>query len=117
MIYGGFYFIFCCWKITPPNNDKSSILSLKISPILSPPFSSREAHHVFDHRTSRLCDDPECRGVLNDSIINFGESLPQNEVKKAFDHAEKVCVLMMDLYVHVCMCVRVCIRVYACGCM
>eukprot|EP00731_Ephydatia_muelleri_P016643 Em0009g1067a len=59
-------------------------------------FETREAHHVFDHRTSRLCDDPECRGILNDSIINFGESLPQNEVKKAFDHAEKadLCIVM-----------------------
>ena len=107
------FLIFCCWniaKITPPNNDKSSILSLKISPILSPPFSSREAHHVFDHRTSRLCDDPECRGVLNDSIINFGESLPQNEVKKAFDHAEKVCVCVDDEFI--CACVYVCACMY-----
>ena len=63
---------------------------------------------MFDHRTSRLCDDPKCRGVLNDSIINFGENLPQSEVKKAFDHAEKVCM---------CICGCVCVCVCMCMCM
>ena len=27
--------------------------------------------------TGRKCDDPACRGDLRDSIINFGESLPE----------------------------------------
>ena len=46
--------------------------------------------HVFDHTTSRVCDDPNCRGTLQDSIINFGENLPEDELTKAFDHAKKV---------------------------
>lgn len=50
----------------------------------------REAEHVFDHTTSRQCDDPSCKGQLKDSIINFGENLPEIELKKAFDHAQKV---------------------------
>lgn len=59
-------------------------------------FETREAFGVFDHRTSRLCDDPGCRGVLQDSIINFGENLPEGELKKAFDHAGKadMCIVL-----------------------
>ena len=53
-------------------------------------YTYREAVHVFDHTTSRVCDDLSCRGTLHDSIINFGESLPEDELIKAFDHAKKV---------------------------
>ena len=45
---------------------------------------------MFDHTTSRQCDDPQCRGELDDSIINFGENLPEGELKKAFTHAKMV---------------------------
>ena len=58
----------------------------------------REALHVFDHATSRLCDDPKCRGVLEDSIINFGENLPQEELGKAFSHAKQVGPLHTPLH-------------------
>ena len=30
---------------------------------------------IFD--SGRLCDDPKCRGKLKDTIINFGQNLPQ----------------------------------------
>ena len=45
---------------------------------------------MFDHVTSRKCDDPNCRGTLHDSIINFGENLPAGELDKAFSNADKV---------------------------
>ena len=45
---------------------------------------------MFDHTTSRRCDDPACRGTLYDSIVNFDEILPELELSKAFDHAHKV---------------------------
>lgn len=45
---------------------------------------------MFDHTTSRKCDDPSCNGQLKDSIINFGENLPETELRNAFDHAGKV---------------------------
>ena len=38
-------------------------------------FRVRTASNFNDHKTGRKCDDPQCRGLLNDSIINFGESL------------------------------------------
>lgn len=52
-----------------------------------------------DHYTGRRCDKPECRGRLRDSIINFGEDLPEDELTKAFDHAEKadVCLVLGNI--------------------
>lgn len=38
-------------------------------------YRVRTATKNFIHQTGRECDDPECRGPLIDSIINFGESL------------------------------------------
>ena len=46
--------------------------------------------------TSRLCDDPNCRGVLYDSIINFGENLPERELTAAMEHSKKaeLCIVL-----------------------
>lgn len=38
-------------------------------------FSVRTAKTVHEHNTGRKCDDPNCRGALKDTIINFGEQL------------------------------------------
>ncbi|KAK6841269.1 hypothetical protein PG989_010176 [Apiospora arundinis] len=42
---------------------------------------------IHDHRTGRKC--ALCGGVLIDTIINFGESLPEDALQFARDHAEK----------------------------
>ncbi|KAG4435789.1 hypothetical protein IFR05_008733 [Cadophora sp. M221] len=42
---------------------------------------------VRDHRTGRKC--ARCGGVLQDSIINFGESLPAEALQRAFDNAKR----------------------------
>lgn len=42
---------------------------------------------VHDHRTGRKC--AICGGVLLDSIINFGEALPEDALLKAFKNAKK----------------------------
>ena len=55
-------------------------------------FRTREARGLFLHETSRKCDDPQCRGQLLDSIVNFGEQLPDHELTKAFNGADKVSV-------------------------
>eukprot|EP01017_Pseudomicrothorax_dubius_P003548 TRINITY_DN10534_c0_g1_i2.p1 TRINITY_DN10534_c0_g1~~TRINITY_DN10534_c0_g1_i2.p1 ORF type:complete len:398 (-),score=77.10 TRINITY_DN10534_c0_g1_i2:37-1230(-) len=47
-------------------------------------FRCRTAEKVHDHRTGRFCDDPACRGELYDSIINFGENLPEQELEDGF---------------------------------
>lgn len=52
-------------------------------------FRTRNAKKVHDHKTGRYCADPKCRGELKDSIINFGESLPEKALNKAYEHAEK----------------------------
>ena len=53
------------------------------------------------HYTGRRCDKPTCRGRLKDSIINFGEDLPQDELDKAFDHAEQadLCLVLGRLFI------------------
>ena len=59
-------------------------------------FETREAFGVFNHETTRRCDDPSCRSVLLDSIVNFGEQLPELEIRAAYEHAGKadVCVVL-----------------------
>lgn len=42
---------------------------------------------MHDHRTGRKC--AVCGGILLDSIINFGEDLPEADFQRAYDHAEK----------------------------
>ncbi|ORY58116.1 DHS-like NAD/FAD-binding domain-containing protein [Pseudomassariella vexata] len=42
---------------------------------------------IHDHRTGRKCT--RCGGVLLDSIINFGESLPTQPLQDALNHAMK----------------------------
>jgi len=41
---------------------------------------------VHDHRTGRTC--VLCGGILVDSIINFGEMLPQDSIQEAFEKAQ-----------------------------
>ena len=51
---------------------------------------------MFDHTTSRRCVDKSCGGVLSDSIINFGEPLPQEEISSAIKHsrAADLCIVL-----------------------
>ena len=46
--------------------------------------------------TGRECDDPACKGPLRDSIINFGENLPKNELTNAEHEGENadLCLAM-----------------------
>lgn len=57
-------------------------------------FRTREAGKVHDHETSRKCE--KCKGKLYDSIINFGENLPDYELNRSFEQAEKadLCLAM-----------------------
>ncbi|KAI9150463.1 NAD-dependent protein deacetylase SRT1 [Paramyrothecium foliicola] len=52
------------------------------------------AHSINDHRTGRKCG--RCGAALHDSIINFGENLPVEELRLAFDHAWKadICLVL-----------------------
>ncbi|KAL9110399.1 MAG: hypothetical protein Q9227_005130 [Pyrenula ochraceoflavens] len=42
---------------------------------------------IRDHRTGRKCT--RCGGALHDTIINFGEDLPEEAFNLAYDHAKK----------------------------
>eukprot|EP00741_Cyanophora_paradoxa_P025107 tig00000342_g24235.t1 len=46
-------------------------------------FRVRNAASVHEHRTGRACDNPACRGPLRDTIINFGEGLPEGALRRA----------------------------------
>eukprot|EP00054_Salpingoeca_dolichothecata_P019642 m.122392 g.122392 ORF g.122392 m.122392 type:complete len:415 (+) comp23331_c0_seq1:447-1691(+) len=46
-------------------------------------FKVRNNKKVHSHETGRLCDNEKCRGALKDSIINFGESLPEPTLTNA----------------------------------
>ena len=50
-------------------------------------FRTRTAQKVHDHGTTRKCT--KCGSQLFDSIINFGENLPEYELKTSFEHAER----------------------------
>jgi len=52
-------------------------------------YHTRAAHAVHDHITGRICNEPECQGRLNDSIINFGEDLPVVPLEKAEYHSRQ----------------------------
>ena len=52
-------------------------------------FRTRSAKHVYDHQTDRRCANSKCGGVLHDSIVNFGENLPEYDLEQAYLHASK----------------------------
>jgi len=59
-------------------------------------FDTRTSRRVHDHLTGRFCDNTQCHGSLVDSIINFGESLPTEELEKSYEEAMK-CDLIIVL--------------------
>ena len=54
----------------------------------------RNAQRVHEHETGRKCDDPKCRGALCDSIINFGENLPEWELEEGFKQGNKADLML-----------------------
>ena len=59
-------------------------------------FSTRTAQLVHDHCTGRHCDDSNCYGPLVDSIVNFGEGLPEDELAKSLNESSKsdLCIVL-----------------------
>ncbi|CAF0751973.1 unnamed protein product [Rotaria sordida] len=57
-------------------------------------YRTRTANKVHEHATTRKCT--KCSSTLYDSIINFGENLPEYELETSFDHAERadVCLVL-----------------------
>jgi len=42
----------------------------------------------FQHKTGRVCEINDCNGSLKDTIINFGENLPQKEIDLTTIHSK-----------------------------
>lgn len=57
-------------------------------------FRVRTAKKVHDHDTGRVCEN--CGGKLYDTIINFGENLPEKELNDGFANgaAADLCIAM-----------------------
>ncbi|PAA72650.1 hypothetical protein BOX15_Mlig004036g1 [Macrostomum lignano] len=47
-------------------------------------FHVRTSGKVHEHQTGRAC--PVCSGALLDSVVNFGESLPEKPMRMGFEH-------------------------------
>merc|ERR1712000_710179 len=45
------------------------------------------------HATGRRCDATQCSGALFDTIVSFGEDLPQRDIELALDYASKADLL------------------------
>jgi len=50
-------------------------------------FRVRTAQKVHDHKTGRMCES--CGKEMYDTIINFGENLPEKELTNGFEHGGK----------------------------
>lgn len=51
-------------------------------------FRVRNSSHVNKHATGRICSVPKCGGELQDTIINFGENLPEVPLQRGWDNSE-----------------------------
>ena len=52
-------------------------------------ITNKKKDGKFDHSTKRTCDDPKCGGDLFDSMVNFGESLPDDALRTGFENGQK----------------------------
>ena len=54
-------------------------------------------------KTGRLCQKNNCNGKLRDSIVNFGDMLPTNELSAATKHSKKADLVLVlgTIYVHI----------------
>jgi len=68
--------------------DKCGTVYLRDYDVVTHPGSDRHNMPGGQHITGRYCDNAACKGILHDSIINFGENLPQVPLSKAIQHSE-----------------------------
>jgi len=56
----------------------------------------RDTQSPHDHKTTRKCDDPSCKGQLYDTIINFGDRLSERELNEGYANSRMadVCLTM-----------------------
>ena len=59
-------------------------------------YRTRTAGTAHTHANGRRCEDPKCQGALCDTIVNFGENLPEWELNEGFRQGD-----LADL--HLCM--------------
>ena len=67
-------------KIAELHGNSNKEFCKKCNKVYLRNYRTRNATHVHDHKTGRKCI---CGEELFDSIINFGENLPEDELEKA----------------------------------
>ena len=83
-------------KISEVHGNTNLELCTKCNTEYMRDFRVRTSNKVHDHKTGRKCENPACRGDLIDSIINFGDFLDENILRKGQEEGEK-CDLMLSL--------------------
>lgn len=71
-------------KISELHGNSQKEICKKCNKAFYRDFRTRESTKVRDHKTSRKCT---CGAPLYDSIINFGEDLPADQLDTAMDHS------------------------------
>jgi len=90
-------------KITEVHGNTNLELCRKCGKDYMRDFRVRTSKHVHKHDTGRFCDNKECKGNLYDTIINFNESLRDEDLEVGFDHgwnADLMLCLGSSLRVH-----------------
>ena len=67
-------------KIAELHGNKKKEYCKRCSQVYYRDFHTCEAYDVHDHRTSRMC--LKCKEGLHDTIINFGENLAIDQLRK-----------------------------------
>ena len=78
------------WDAVDPNMGHIAIVELqklgKLKYLISQNVDNRCGNTVYRSRSQRRC---ECGGELRDSVVNFGESLPEKDLMLSFEHSRK----------------------------
>lgn len=73
-------------KISELHGNSYKEYCIKCGQVFLRNYRTRTANNVHDHKTGRKCS---CNGDLYDSIINFGENLPLDQLKNAEENSKK----------------------------
>ena len=83
-------------KISEVHGNRNKEECMKCGQEYMRDFAVRNAKGTKEHKTGRKCDNPNCKGDLKDTIINFGENLREDILDMGYAHGSEadlmVCV-------------------------
>jgi NAD-dependent SIR2 family protein deacetylase len=66
-------------KITELHGNSNTEICQKCQSIYLRDYRTRTSNNAKEHKTGRKCDNTQCNGELQDTIINFGENLRKED--------------------------------------